>query len=64
MLSFAPWSLTQVAALAAIQAAPTRHPYTCGENSNHKPLIPTQDGWVCSDCDYTQNWAHKEDANA
>ena len=34
------------------------HPYTCGNNSTHRPLIATRKGWRCADCDYTQNWAH------
>ncbi len=30
------------------------HPYTCGNDSNHRPLIATPHGWKCADCDYTQ----------
>jgi hypothetical protein len=33
------------------------HPYTCGNDSRHRPLIATPRGWRCSDCDYTQDWA-------
>lgn len=34
------------------------HPYTCGNDSRHRPLIATRFGWKCADCNYTQNWAH------
>lgn len=34
------------------------HPYTCGNDSRHRPLIATRQGWRCADCDYRQNWAH------
>jgi len=30
------------------------HPYTCGNNSSHRPLIACYDGWRCADCDYRQ----------
>lgn len=30
------------------------HPYTCGNNSRHAPLIAFVNGWLCLDCDYTQ----------
>lgn len=38
-----------------------RHPYTCGNNSRHRPLIATPAGWKCADCDYRQDWAHDAD---
>jgi hypothetical protein len=34
------------------------HPFTCGNDSRHRPLIATRTGWRCADCDYRQNWAH------
>lgn len=51
-----------VARLAEHQANERTHPYTCGNRSdgNHRwthdkgVLVPTNDGWVCLDCDYTQ----------
>ena len=35
-----------------------RHPYTCGNDSRHLPLIATPSGLVCANCDYRQYWAH------
>jgi hypothetical protein len=43
------------------------HPFTCPHrgDGNHRDingdlgaLVPTVRGWICSFCDYTQNWAH------
>lgn len=34
------------------------HPYTCGNDSRHTPLIATRYGWRCADCDYTQHSHH------
>lgn len=53
---YAPWTHAQVECLKARQGHPMYHPYTCGNDSNHKVLVPTTNGWVCEDCDYTQNW--------
>lgn len=39
----------------------SRHPYTCGNDSRHRPLIATPAGWRCADCCYQQDWAHEED---
>ena len=44
--------------LNAEQHNENRHPYTCGRNSRHRPLIATRGGWRCADCDYKQDWAH------
>lgn len=30
------------------------HPYTCGNNSRHQPLVATPGGWACPDCSYRQ----------
>lgn len=70
----APWSSEQVEGLAHHQFDPPapgwdKHPYTCGnrkdgqhrysaEGHDFGVLIPTPAGWVCLDCDYTQDWAH------
>jgi hypothetical protein len=54
----APWSDAFVAALAEYQAIGVFHPYTCGNDSSHPPLVPTRDGWRCEACDYRQDWAH------
>ena len=45
-------------ALNSEQHNKNRHPYTCGCNSRHRPLIATRGGWRCADCDYKQDWAH------
>ena len=57
-----PWTDKQIAILKAWQQNDKVHPYTCGNDSNHSPLIPTVAGWICKDCDYTQDWAHDHDA--
>lgn len=44
--------------LNASQHDESRHPYTCGKNSRHRPLIATRFGWRCADCEYRQDWAH------
>lgn len=35
------------------------HGYTCGNDSGHRPLIATRQGWRCADCGYRQGWAHE-----
>jgi len=30
------------------------HPFTCGNDSRHRPLIATRFNMRCADCDYTQ----------
>ena len=65
----APWTEAQIERLKEWQRSGFVHPYTCGKrDDNHAwndwgmdygVLIPTRKGWVCPDCDYTQNWAHK-----
>lgn len=66
-LVHAPWSDEQVAALDRWQRSECVHPFTCGDRDGHPwnedyfdygPLIPTNAGWVCEHCDYTQDWAH------
>lgn len=41
-------------ALNAHQHRRDVHPYTCGNDSTHRPLIATAAGWRCADCDYRQ----------
>lgn len=53
-----PWSDETCFALNAHQHNQSFHPYTCGNDSRHRPLIATPQGWRCADCDYTQGWAH------
>ena len=52
------WTEEQVKLLNEQQQRMDRHPYTCGNNSRHRSLVATEYGWVCLDCNYTQNWAH------
>lgn len=54
-----PFNKHQVHMLNVWQKRGNFHPFTCGNNSNHEPLIATTDGWICLECNYTQNWAHE-----
>lgn len=54
----APWTSGFISELNRFQDDPRFHGYTCGMNSNHSLLVATVAGWICKDCDYTQNWAH------
>ncbi len=64
----APWTPEQVAALNRWQQSDFIHPFTCGNrsrethqtitNGDFGVLVATANGWVCPDCDYTQDWAH------
>lgn len=56
-LLIVPWTEEQVELLNAAQRHPGIHPYTCGMDSRHRPLVATTDGWACEDCDYVQTWA-------
>ena len=42
------------------QNNPKLHPLTCGNNSNHTPLVPVIEGeevvLLCPDCDYKQSY--------
>jgi hypothetical protein len=51
-----PFTEDQVESLNAYQIAGKFHPFTCGCGSN---LIATEKGWICNDCDNTQDWAHE-----
>lgn len=52
-----PWTDEQVKKLEEYQKEGHFHPYTCGNDSRHRELVPTTDGWICQDCDYKQDWA-------
>jgi hypothetical protein len=64
----APFTDKQVAKLRNWQRSPMVHPYTCRQrDDSHRwveefgdygALLPTRRGWVCLDCDYTQDWAY------
>lgn len=51
-----PWSDEQVANLSEYQTAGFFHPYTCPDCGSD--LIATRLGWVCTQDDYKQRWAH------
>ncbi|EGQ61236.1 hypothetical protein GGI1_05331 [Acidithiobacillus sp. GGI-221] len=69
-----PWTEEQVEKLNRLQRGELYgHPYTCPnrgdtphhDNGNDKGcLLATKNGWLCPDCGYTQNWAHKSSLNA
>jgi hypothetical protein len=50
----APWTPEQVAALNLFQTESGMHPFTC---PGGRLLTATPDGWQCSHCPYTQQWA-------
>jgi len=59
-----PFSNEQVKNLNEYQLSGAMHPFTC-DNSDCRGiegswgiLVATNDGWICTTCDYTQNWAH------
>lgn len=58
----APFTDKQVAGLNYYQKSGGFHEFTCG-GKNHpsetdNTLIATNEGWICPNCDYKQNWAH------
>lgn len=58
---WAPWGEYAVESLRDYQASGAFHEYTCGTDSSHGPLTPTENGWICEgdeDCAYHQLWAH------
>lgn len=63
----APWTPAQVEALNTYQRSGYFHPYTCGKRDQWEhgegELIATENGWVCPDCSYTQDWAHAASVN-
>lgn len=54
------WSEEQIKELNDFQRKGEFHPYTCpGDNDcSDRILIATENGWVCSCGEYTQDWAH------
>jgi hypothetical protein len=63
----APWTEEQVKSLNEYQRAAWMHPFTCANRGqgfhpwrrgDRGVLTATVNGWICDDCDYTQNWAH------
>jgi hypothetical protein len=55
----APWSDDIIVRLNAYQVAGVFHPYTCGNDHCRSDLIATTNGWICDNCNYTQDWAHE-----
>ena len=58
-ISNAPWTQQQCDKLNQLQHSCKFHPYTCGNDSRHRVLLATPQGWLCQDCDYRQGWAHE-----
>jgi hypothetical protein len=53
-----PFTPDQVEWLNRFQNDGRFHPFTCGCDGCRSVLVATEEGWVCPDCDYTQDWAH------
>ena len=56
----APFSPRQVNTLNEYQFFDRTHPFTCDKGH---VLQATEEGWVCGQCEYTQNWAHEHIAD-
>lgn len=58
----APWTEDQVEALNKFQTTTRFHPFTCPNHHNNpygdRNLVATTNGWICKNCNYTQDWAH------
>ena len=54
----ATFTTEQVKALNDYQKSGRFHPFTCGTDDCRCDLIAVEEGWVCPECDYTQDWAH------
>lgn len=59
----APWDFETVKQLNHYQVSGDFHPFTCPESPHDgqpkQSLVATADGWICPDCSYTQQWAHR-----
>lgn len=56
----APFTAEQVDALNRFQRTSWLHPFTCAnDHKGDRNLVATQNGWICCNCDYEQNWAHE-----
>ncbi len=57
-----PWDLATVETLNSYQIDSGFHPFTCPASPHGRKakqfLLATSGGWICPDCDYTQDWAH------
>lgn len=54
----APWTSEQVENLNRYQKSGVFHEFTCG-GCDAGALIATQNGWHCTNCNYTQTTAHE-----
>lgn len=52
---FAPFTPEQIKNLSNYQQNDRHHPFTCLDGNL---LTPVESGWICSCCNYTQNWCH------
>lgn len=71
-----PWDQATVDALNEYQRKGHFHPYTCPNRGDGKhthreerggdlgALLATPSGWICGECNYTQNWAHASSVSA
>lgn len=55
----APWSDRQVESINGFQKNPYVIPFTCGNEKCRAVLEAKHFGFVCPNCDYTQDWCHK-----
>lgn len=54
---YAPFTSEQADGLNKFQTCKSCHTFACPNDSQN--LIAIVDaGWMCPECDYTQNWAH------
>jgi hypothetical protein len=57
----APFTPAQVENLNGYQHSGAGHEFTCGDGdcreAHGDPLVASAEGWRCSLCGYTQNWA-------
>ncbi len=60
---YAPFQEDQVNSINACQKSGYFHPLTCGNNSNHPPLVATEEGLICLKCNYQQIWVFEWIAN-
>lgn len=60
---YAPFDEQQVRNLNDFQVSSYMHPFTCAgegckDEIGDRPLRAAADGWHCTHCGYTQDWAH------
>lgn len=53
----APFTQEQVENLNRFQSLGYVHPFTCGNDKCRAILIATENGWICPECGYEQDWA-------